>query len=91
MSFQPFNELFGLVPFTFTMVPSFLPIMVVLSYLLIPVPRAIVDVLMEESIMNDSPNIIVTAATQALQEVSYLFYRFLLLISIIAAVLHSCF
>jgi cohesin complex subunit SA-1/2 len=40
--------------------------------------KAIVDVLREESIMNDSPDVIVTTVTQALQEVSYIFYRFLL-------------
>ena len=35
--------------------------------------KAIVDVLREEEIMNDSPDIIVTTLTQALQEVSHLF------------------
>ena len=40
--------------------------------------KAIVDVLREESIMNDSPDVIVTTVTQALQEVSNMFYKFLL-------------
>lgn len=40
--------------------------------------KAIVDVLREESIMNDSPEVIVTTVTQALQEVSYILYIFLL-------------
>lgn len=41
--------------------------------------KAIVDVLREESVMNDSPEVIVTTVTQALQEVSYIFYRFFVL------------
>jgi cohesin complex subunit SA-1/2 len=36
--------------------------------------KAIVDVLREESVMNDNPDVIVTTVTQALQEVSYLFF-----------------
>ena len=38
--------------------------------------KAIVDVLREESVMNDSPEVIVTTVTQALQEVCYIFYTF---------------